>query len=147
MFKTDQPLWYNNGVWGRKGYAVPNFGNDPTTLNETIHQLVSVTGRNLSAIMHSTDADLRTPPSINTIARIHKLIVRARQIVGSRAKAPGEFNMEPDHSAPAPQVHIIFPVPYFKVRSPHLKRYCGFILAALAEAMQHTENRRPIEIS
>jgi hypothetical protein len=146
-FKTDQALWYNVGVWGELGYAVPNFGDDAVTLNEGIHYLTSVVGRNLSAIMHHPDVDLRTPPSINTLLRLHKLIVRSRQILSGRDVAPGEPDMESVHTSPAAMVHLIYPVPYFKVRNHHLKHYCGLILNALAEMMQHTENRKPYEIS
>jgi hypothetical protein len=146
-FKTDQALWYNVGVWGELGYAVPNFGDDPTTLNDGIHYLTTVVGRNLSAVMHHPDCDLRTPPSINTLTRLHKLILRARQILSGRDVAPGEPDMESVHTSPATMVHLIYPVPYFKVRNHHLKQYCGLILNALAEMMQHTENRKPYEIS
>lgn len=146
-FKTDQALWYNVGVWGELGYAVPNFGDDTTTLNDGIHYLTTVVGRNLSAIMHHPDVDLRTPPSINTLTRIHKLVLRARQILSGRDVAPGEADMESVHTSPAQLVHLVFPVPYFKVRNPHLKQYCGLVLNALAEMMQHTENRKPYEIS
>jgi hypothetical protein len=146
-FKSDQALWYNMGVWGELGYACPNFGDDPATFNHTIHYLTSVIGRNLSAVMHHADADLRTPPSINTLTRLHKLITRARQILQGRGTPPGTPDLEALHSSPASQVFLIFPVPFFKVRNPFLKEYCGLVLNALSEAFQHTENRKPYEIS
>jgi len=146
-FRTDQALWYNVGVWGELGYAVPNFGNDPSTLNSGIFYLVDVIGRNLQAIMHHPDVDLRTPPSINTLTRIHKLVVRSRTILGGRDVEPGEPDMESVHSSPAEQVFLIYPCPFFRVRNNWLKEYAGLILNCLAEAMQHTENRKPYEIS
>lgn len=146
-FKTDQALWYNNGVWGQLGYAVPNFGNDPATLNNNIHYLVSVMGRNLQAVMHHPDKDLRVPPSINTLTRVHKLITRARSILAGRQVPPGTPDMEAVHSSPGAEEFIIFPVPYFGVRNPWMKQWCGLVLNSLAEAMQHTENRKPFEIS
>lgn len=146
-FKTDQVLWYNVGVWGELGYAVPNFGNDPATLNSGVHYLVDVIGRNLSAVMHHTDADLRIPPSINTVTRIHKLITRARAILGGRQVPPATPDMEAIHVSPAQMVHLVYPIPFFKVRNRFLKQYAGLILVALSEAMQHTENRKPFEIS
>lgn len=146
-FKSDQVLWYNVGVWGQLGYAVPNFGDDPATLNEGIHYLVDVIGRNLSAIMHHPDVDLRTPPSINTLQRIHKLIMRGRQILSGRDVAPGEPDMESVHTSPAQLEFRAYPVPYFKVRNYWLRQYSGLILNAVSEAMQHTENRKPYEIS
>ncbi len=147
LFKTDQALWWNNGVWGELGYACPNFGNDGHSLNNGITYLVDVIGRNLQAIMHHPDVDLRTPPTINTLTRIHKLIVRSRAILSGRDVEPGEPDMEAVHSSPAGEVFLIYPVPYFKVRNKFLKQYCGLILNSLAEAMQHTENRKAFEIS
>ncbi len=146
-FKTDQVQWYNNGVWGELGYAVPNFGNDPTTTNGTIAYLVDVIGRNLSAIMQHQDASLRVPPSINTITRIHKLVLRARTILAGRDVEPHEFDMESQHVSPTPEDFVIYPVPFFKVRNRWMKEYANYVLTALSEAMQHTENRKTVEIS
>lgn len=147
QFKTDEALWYNVGIWGELGFAVANFGNDPLTLNAGIHYLVDVIGRNLQAVMLHPDADLRTPPTINTLTRIHKLVIRARTILSGRDVQPGEPDMESVHSSPAEQVFLIYPCPYFKVRNKFLKEYCGLVLNCLSEAMQHTENRKPYEIS
>lgn len=146
-FSTDEILWYNNGKWGELGYACPNFGNDVATLNTTIHYLTEVMGRNLSAIMHHTDTWCRVPPSINTLVRIHKLVTRARQIIGGRALPANKPNFESIHSTPAPLEYIIFPVPYFRCRNIWLKEYCGLVLNCLAECFQHTENHKAYEIS
>ena len=146
-FKTDQAMHYNNGVWGELGYAVPNFGNDTGTHNTTIAHLTQVIGRNLSAVMHHIDADLRVPPSINTVTRIHRLIVRARSIIGARSVPSGVLNFEATHSTPARTEFLVYPVPYFRVRNPYMKEYSGLILNALSEAFQHTENRKSYEIS
>lgn len=148
-FRSDEVLWYNppGAVWGQLGYACPNFGDDVSTLNNTIAYLVQSLGRNLSAVMHHADADLRVPPSVNTLMRVHKLIVRARSILASRAVAPGVPKFEAVHATPAQEVFLVFPVPYFKVRSPWLREWCGLALGALSEAMQHTENRIEHDVS
>lgn len=146
-FGTDEILWYRNGAWGDLGYAVPNFGSNPTTLNQTIGELVQVMGRNLSAVMHHSDADSRTPPSINTLIRVHKLVTRARSILASRAVPPGKPRMEPSHSTPSREAFLIFPVPWFKVRSTYLKSWAGLVLTAIGECCQHTENRIEYEVS
>jgi len=44
-------------------------------------------------------------------------------------------------------VFRVYPVPFFKVRNPFLRRWAGLVLVSLAEAMQHTENRKEMEIS
>lgn len=147
VINTDAALWYNVGQFGQLGYAVPNPSDDAGSLNPGIVDLVNLAGRNLFHIMHHEDVDLRTPPSINTIRRVHKLYVRLGQILQSRAVPPGENNMETQHVQPAGEVFKVYPVPYFKVRSQFMKRWAEWIMIMMAEAMQHTENRKSIEIS
>jgi hypothetical protein len=146
-FGTDEVLWYRVGAWGDLGYAVPNFGQNPMTLNSAIAQLVQVTGRNLSAVMHADDADLRTPPSINTLLKVHKLVNRARTILAGRAVPANKPRFEAQHVTPAPLAFLIYPVPYFKVRNSWLKEWCGYVLQAISEMCQHTENRLEYEFS
>ena len=122
MAGTDAFLWYNVGDWGRYGLAIPNFSNDTRSQNDTIRYLNDVMGRNLQAILWHPDARLRTPPSINTLTRIHKLCTRARSILASRAVPAATPNMETAHALPAPEEFLVYP-------------------------MQHQENARPIEIS
>ena len=66
-------------------------------------------GRNLFHIMHHEDADLRIPPSINTLKRVHKLYLRAANILAGRAVPPGENNMEVQHARPAGEVFRVYP--------------------------------------
>jgi hypothetical protein len=144
---TDAVLWYNVGEFGKAGYAVPNWSNDVGSLNPQILDWTYLVGRNLFHIMHHEDADLRIPPSINTVKRIHKLYIRAANILAGRAVPPGENNMEVIHARPAGEVFRVFPVPFFLVRNQFMRRWAELILMSLAEAMQHTENRKSLEIS
>lgn len=144
---TDAVLWYNVGVFGDAGYATPNWSNDVGSLNPQVLDWVDLVGRNLFHIMHHEDADLRIPPSINTCKRVHKLYLRAANILAGRAVPSGVDNMEVQHARPAGEVFRVYPVPYFKVRNPFLRRWAGMILVSLSEAMQHTENRKEMEIS
>lgn len=144
---TDSVLWYNVGVFGEAGYAVPNWSDDAFTLNPQIADLTRVIGRNLFAIMHCEDVDLRIPPSINTLKRIHRLYVRFWQILNGRAVPYNVDNMETVHASPAGEVFVVFPVPLFKVRNPYIKRWATLIMMCLTDAMQHTENRKSVEIS
>ncbi len=144
---TDAILHYNVGIFGEAGYAVPNWSNDVGSLNPTIIDWVQLVGRNLFHIMHHEDVDLRIPPSRNTLERIHKLYLRAASILAGRAVPAGERNMEVQHVRPAGDVFRVYPVPYFHVRNPFLKRWCELVLLSLSEAMQHTENRKEMEIS
>lgn len=147
VINTDAVLWYNVGQFGQIGYGVPNPSDDPGSLNPAILDFVHVAGRNLFHIMHHEDADLRTPPSINTLRRIHKLYVRLGQLLEAAAVPSGENNMETQHVQPAGEVFRVFPVPFFKVRNPYLKQWAQWIMIMMSEAMQHTENRKTIEIS
>ena len=145
--KTDAILWYNVGVFGEAGFAVPNPSNDPTTLNNTIAELVSVIGRNLLAMNTTEDAGLRVPPSINRLMEVHRLVIRVRQIIAARSVPHNEPMFEADHVSPAAIPFILYPAPFFKLRNPFLRRWSGLALNLLAEMMQHTENRRSHEIS
>jgi len=144
---TDSVLWYNVGIFGEAGYAVPNWSNDIGSLNPQVLDWVDLVGRNLFHIMHHEDVDLRIPPSINTCKRVHKLYLRAANILAGRAVPAGVDNLEVQHARPAGEVFRVYPTPYFKVRNPFLRRWAGLILVSLAEAMQHTENRKEMEIS
>lgn len=147
LINTDAPLWYNVGVFGEAGYAVPNWSNDVGALNPNVVEYVDLAGRNLFAIMHHEDVDLRTPPSINTLKRVHRLYVRSANLLMGRAVPSGEDNLEAAHFRPAGDVFRVYPIPYFKVRSPYMKRWASWVLMSISEAMQHTEARREIEIS
>lgn len=147
LTNTDAVLWYNVGVFGDAGYAVPNWSNDVGSLNPQILDWVDLVGRNLFHILHHEDTDLRIPPSVNTCKRIHKLYLRAANILAGRAVPPGRDNMEVLHARPAGEVFRVYPVPFFRVRNPFLRRWAGLVLVSLSEAMQHTENRKEMEIS
>ena len=144
---TDAVLWYNVGQFGELGYAVPNYSNDVGSLNPTIIDLTNLVGRNLFHIMHHEDADLTVPPSINTVRRVHKLYLRFGQLVTARAVPSGETNFETQHVQAAGEVFKVYPVPYFLVRNKFMRRWAELVLMMLAETMQHTENRKTMEIS
>lgn len=144
---NDAFLYYNFGDWKNYGLAVPNFGNDTHTQNGVILNLTHVIGRNIQRVMWHKDARLRRPPTINTIQLIHKMCLRAIGILEGRAVPSGKLNLEPNHAMPAPEVFSVYPTPYFEVPNSWLKEYCGLALIALTEAMQHTENAQPLEIS
>jgi hypothetical protein len=144
---TDAILHYNVGEFGAAGYAVPNWSNDVGSLNPQILNLVSLVGRNLFNIMHHADIDARTPPSINTLKRVHKLYRRCAQLLAGNAIPPHQENMEVNHARPAGEIFRVYPCPYFLVRNPFMKKWANLIFIMQAESMQHTENHKEIEIS
>lgn len=147
VLKTDAILWYNVGEFGEAGYAVPNWSDDVGSLNPHILNFVNVCGANLFSIMHHSDVDLRTPPSINTLKRIHKLYVRCASLLAGNAIPPGQDNMEVEHYRPAGEVFRVYPCPYFLVRNPFMRKWAELIFIMQTEAMQNTENRKEMEIS
>lgn len=145
--RNDAILWYNVGEFGPAGFAVPNWSDDPITHNATIYELVDAIGRNLAVTMMHPDVDLRTPPSIDSIRRVQKLLIRARQVLAAKTKASNEGLFQPQHATPVPQVFRVYPCAYHTVRNTWMKSWAGLVLMALSEAMQHTENRRPFDVS
>lgn len=144
---NDAILWYNVGEFGKAGYAVPNFSDKVGTLNPQIASLVSLVGQSLFAIMQHEDARLRTPPSINTVNRIHRLYQRAGTILNARAVPLGEMQFETTHVSPAGEIFMLYPVPYHLVRNPVLKYSAQIVLMLISEMMQHTENSKTAEIT
>jgi hypothetical protein len=150
-FSGSPVLFYDvpvGGIWGKLGFGVPNFGNRLVSRNIVILELVEVIGRNLQAIMLSDDAMSRTPPSINTIKEINKLVMRARQLLGTEQVMDNQDRMVGMHGQNDKQAFLIFPTPIFEVRNRWMKTYAYYVMHALAEAIQSTENATsPFEIT
>jgi hypothetical protein len=147
MVTSDTVRWYNVGKFGEAGYAVPAWGNDISTLNPNIAELTDLIGQNLFALLHQEDADMHTPPSVNTLRAVHRLYVRAGQILTARAVPSGQTEFRTTHVSPAATVFKVYPIPFFKMRNPHLKRWASLGLMLLSEMFQHTENRKTMEIT
>lgn len=143
---TDAILWYNVGIYGELGYGIPNPSNDIGSLNPNILEFTDIVGRNLFAIMHHEDIDMTVPPSVDTLYSIHQLVKRARQIIAARVLDYSDPALQVHHVTPAGEVFKVYPVPYFKVRNPWLKKWAGLTMYMLAEMFQHTQNRRTMEI-
>lgn len=141
---TDSILWYNVGIYGEIGYAVPNPSNDIGSLNPNILDFTDLIGKSLFHIMHHEDIDLVTPPTYNTLLRIHQLVKRARQLVASRTQDYGEAAFEVQHVSPAGEIFKVWPVPFFKVRNKALHRWARYTLYCITELFQHTQNRRTL---
>ncbi|PHR99593.1 MAG: hypothetical protein COA78_24810 [Blastopirellula sp.] len=144
---TDAVLHYDVGEFGEMGYAVPNWSDDVGSNNPTIIDFVNLIGQNLFHLMHHEDCELRTPPSINTLMRIDKLYKRANQLLTGRAIPANVPNMESQHVRPAGEFFRVYPCPYFHVRNTYMRRWAEWGFMAMAEAMQHTENSKSLEIS
>lgn len=141
---TDSILWYNVGVYGEMGYAIPNPSNDIGSLNPNILDFTDLMGKSLFYIMHHEDVDLVTPPTYNTLLRIHQMVKRSRQLVASRTQAYNEPAFEVEHISPSGEIFRVWPVPFFKVRNKAMSRWARYVLYAIGELFQHTQNRRSL---
>ncbi len=139
-FSGSPVLFYNVGVWGKLGFGVPNWGKRLISRNIVLLELVETIGRNLQAIMCSDDSLSRTPPSMNTIIELNKLMMRARQLLATEATADNQVKMTGDKATNDKQSFTVFPCPIFNVRNRWLKTYAFMTMHALAEAMQSSEN-------
>lgn len=139
---SDSILWYNVGIYRDCGYAVPNPSNDIGSLNPNMLDFTTGIGRGLFYIMHREDADLSTPPTVDTLYDIHQLVMYMRRLLQSRIQPDNERAFNPQHIAPAGEVFRVWPVPYFNVRNLTLKRWCRYALYLLGELFQNSQNRR-----
>ncbi len=142
-FDTDEILWYDNGVWGKSGYALPNPGGKTWTNNTVIFGLVQLIGRNLFELMHRPDARFYKPPHYQFWYDLHQLIITARKRMSDRMRMPNDANgLVPKHVTPAPRVFLSYPVPFFgeRIRQPDIREYCGLALMLQSECMQHNDN-------
>lgn len=139
-FSGSPVLFYNVGVWGKLGFGVPNWGKRLVSRNIVLLELVETIGRNLQAIMLSDDALSRSPPSMNMIIELNKLMMRARQLLATEMTVDNQIRMQGDKGVNDKQSFNVFPCPIFMVRNRWLKTYAYYAMHALAEAMQATEN-------
>ena len=146
-FPSDGPLFYKVGIWGDRGYAVPNFGKNQFTVNQTIEEFVREGGRRLQRIMHHEDTGRVDPPSINSVQRMVLFCNRARTVIIGRAVDENERRFEGRmvHSSRRP--FIVFPTPFFLVTNPLMRGFADLALALLAELMQSPETTQQHEIS
>lgn len=142
-FDTDEILWYDNGKWGDAGYAVPNPSGKTWTNNSVIYQLVELVGRNMFELAHREDVKFYRAPYKQFWFDLHQLIITARKRISDRMRKPNDSNgLVTQHVNPAPQVFLVYPVPYFgeRVRQQDVREYLQIGLMLLSEMMQHSDN-------
>lgn len=138
-FTSDAPLYYNVSIWGERGYAVPNFGRNSHTVNETIEEFTTEGGRRLQVIMHHADVDRSDPPSVNTVARMIEFCNRARVVLLGRGVPENSPKFESTKVTSPRRPLKVFPCPYFHVDNRLCQQFATAALACLAELMQTTE--------
>lgn len=142
-FDTDEILFYDNGVWGRAGYACPNPSGKTWTNNSVIYGMVDVVGRNLFELTHREDCKFYGAPHFQFWYDLHQLIITARKRLNDRTRMPNDpSGFTPEHVNPAPRVYLVYPVPFFgeRIRQPDIREYTQIALMMLSEMMQHSDN-------
>lgn len=150
MFGTDRTLLFNVQPWAGLGFGVPNFGENVDTINSALAGLVDEIGKAQLYIMLSNDAMRWKPPSRNTIERLAKLITRVQTVLGGRQQAYNELRLEGIHASPAVEIFTIHPCPFFTsdiLRNRWLKEYNNYVMIALSNLMQHSDNQVPLTVT
>lgn len=142
-FSSTEVLWWNNGIWGKAGYAIPNANGKYNTKNAIIHYLVTFLGRELFALMHRPDVKFRRPPNIAWLHDVAKMVTLGKKRMADRAVGfTDERTGDADHVSNNLQSFVVFPIPFFggRVRNEFAKQCAGIMLVLLGEAMQHSDN-------
>jgi hypothetical protein len=141
MATKDSLLHYSVGNWSQYGLAVPNWGKSPHTVNADVWDLVQTMGRGVASFAWSEDAVQRKVPNNPWLWEVHKACLRVRGLLASRVRAEADFKrLQAQHVTPAPEVHMVFPVPCFYLPNAWAKRWTMLALRGISEAMQHTDN-------
>jgi hypothetical protein len=142
-YDTDEILWYDNGIWGRSGYAIPNPGGKTWTVNAVINNWVSGVGRALFELSHRDDVKFYGPPKKQFWFDLHKMIITGRKRLADQTRKPNDSSgLDPEHVNPNPRIYVCYPVPFFgeRVRQQDVRYYIEIMLMGLSEAMQHSAN-------
>lgn len=143
MFESSAIWWWDNGIWGQAGYAIPNDGGKPRSGNETVRFIVNFLGAELFSLMHRPDVKFSRPFNADWLYDLNKMLSlgikrMADQAVGWTDDRDGDA----DHAVNTPQAFILYPVPYFgtRIRQVDALKWCGQILILIGECMQHSDN-------
>jgi hypothetical protein len=140
-FVPDAPVFYNVGIWGQRGYGVPNWGENKVTTNTRIERLVREAGMRTSEIM-STPAEGRLdPPPAELMDKIVSFLDRARVVLLTRMVSENKPGFE-SPQVTSPRIPFrVFPCPTFEVQNPVLRDFVTMSHNALATLMQSADAR------
>lgn len=140
----DRVLVYGVEPWRSKGYGVVNFGDNFGTVNTAIHGLVDEIGEIQLAIATHIDMQRKQPPSINTVQRICKLMMRVHSVLSGRQKVMATQRVEAGHADPQYDPFIVHPFPYYApsnvMRNKWLREFNVLTAIALSNMIQHSDN-------
>lgn len=142
-FSSTAICWWNNGIWGTCGYAIPNDGGKPTTKNTVLHALHQFMGRELFQLMHLPDVQFRRPPNAEWLHLVVKMIRLGRKrILDKTIGWTDERTGDRQRSTNNVKAFMVYPVPFFggRIRNDDARMWCEEILNLLGEVMQHPDN-------
>lgn len=143
QFDTDEVLFYDNGKWGKAGYAIPNASGKTWTNNGVIFDFTMTVGRMLFELAHRDDVKFFGPPHKQFWFDLHQTIITGRKSLADQTRMPNDSNgLVPQHVTPNPQVFLVYPVPFFgeRIRQQKVRYYVQLSMMMLSEAMQHSDN-------
>lgn len=145
-FRTNAPPWYTpkNTVWSAMGCAVPQAGRYMQTNNNVIFETINEMGKALFEILWKyTDRAVDATPSLDVLTAIYTMLIDARRRLANNAIADAEQAPLPAKFTTAPQMFLVYPVPFYGPLgcvNQWMHRAAGMTFAAMTEAMQHNDN-------
>jgi len=143
QYESRSIWWWDNGIWGKAGYAIPNDGGKPTSGNETIRKTVKFLGRELFNLMHRPDVQFSRPFNSAWLYDLHKMLrLGIKRMADQNVDWTDERDGDADHATNTTQSFVVYPVPYFgeRIRQEDARTWCGQVLLLLSECMQHSDN-------
>jgi len=142
-YETMSVWWWDNGIWGKAGYALANDGGKPTSGNETIRKVVKFIGAELFSLMHLPDVRFSRPFNADWLHGLNKMLTLGIKRMGDMSVGWTDTREgDSRHATNTPQGFILYPVPHFggRIRQEDALQWCGQILVLLSEMMQHSDN-------
>lgn len=143
QFGSSEIWWWDNGIWGEAGYAIPNDGGKSATGNETVWGLHNFIGAELFSLMHLPDVKFSRPFNAEWLFKLNRLLTLGIKRIGDRAVSwTDDREGDAVHAINTPKAFRVYPVPYFggRIRQLDALRWCGWTLQLLSEIMQHSDN-------
>jgi hypothetical protein len=150
LFSTDEILWFDDGRWGKAGYAMANGQGKSWTDNSTVYKVHKLLGHMLFDLMHRQDVKFSDPPHKNWWWDWQLAIVACRRMLDNIAVDSGtDKNFDETHVTATPRTFLVFPVPFFgmRVRQEDILEQCELCLKLLGEIQQHSTNDRQYYIT
>lgn len=143
MFASTEIPWWNNGIWGSAGYAIPAAVGKHNTKNAALHAIHAFIGSELFALMHAPDVQFRRPPNFEWLHSVAKMVRLGRKRMADRSISwTDERRGDAQRATNNLQQFIVFPVPFFggRIRLQAAEIYCRKCLVLLSEIQQHPDN-------